>query len=282
MKQKELERQARLIQRLKRKNSRLNAELVVLRVASLLMAAVALVCAGTYFRNQYDYEKTKVELEEARTEIMNLESRNMFATGALYEAEKDLETLTHFADELDGQVATLTQKIEEQQEVLAEYEAREDLVSKYSFAMTRTDGTTTDISLDDIITLEKLVQEEGWGQDMTALVLAIAIHESQGKEKAKNSQSTATGLCQLLRGTGRYTYEVLMGNGSGTYDHSMAYNGTLNLEMAAHYLHYLYEFHGGNGTKVIDNYRGFHEPSYISWLNNRLRHLSISVSTMDI
>lgn len=92
-----------------------------------------------------------------------------------------------------------------------------------------------------------------WDLDPYVMV-GIIMTESRGNANAKNPSSTATGLCQMLRGTATTVYEDWLGHGKGTYNHSMAYNPELSIRMGCTYLGRLAKQKGL--YRAIQNYRG--------------------------
>lgn len=86
------------------------------------------------------------------------------------------------------------------------------------------------------------------------VMVGVIMTESRGHIRAHSSSSTATGLCQILRGTGRYVYEDWMGHGSGTYNHNMAYNPELNIKMGVCLLGTMAQQKGL--YRAIQSYRG--------------------------
>lgn len=153
-------------------------------------------------------------------------------------------------------------------EVLAEYNvlsSREELFDKYEYVL-KYNGNRTDVTYDQVKLAEELMLDKGYDPD---ILFSIIMVESKGVEKAQSSRSTAAGLGQFLSGTGKYTYETLMGNGKGTYNHSMAKNGTTNIKMMTAYLDYLFQKTDNDLFKSIKRYSGGNDTfvhKYISWM----------------
>lgn len=87
--------------------------------------------------------------------------------------------------------------------------------------------------------------------------------ESKYQVAAQNKNSTARGLGQILKDTGRRIYENVMGNGAGTYNHAMAYNGYTNIAIMVNYVAYLKENYG-NIKVMINGYSGDQSGGYYS------------------
>jgi hypothetical protein len=165
-----------------------------------------------------------------------------------------------------------------QQEELDELREREELYDKYDYAIIRTDGSRTDIDYTDIMTLEELAKQEGLGEDAVSLVLAISVNESKGFADVKNPNSSAAGLCGLLSSTAKYSYEVLLDNGKGTYKSSYVYDSLTNLEMALYYIAYLKENTNSN-YELLVAYRGMDDPHYMAVIQ---KYTGKSIYALDI
>lgn len=144
--------------------------------------------------------------------------------------------------------------------------SRKELYDKYEYIVMY-GGKRTDVTYKQIKIGEQLMMENGYDPN---ILFSIIMVESRGNASAKNVASSATGYGQFLTSTGRFVYEDLMKNGKGTYNHSMAKNGDLNIKMTAHYLDYLLSYHDNNLFNSIKNYSGRDTSGtnrYISWMN---------------
>lgn len=177
-----------------------------------------------------------------------------------------LEDTSSIAYELDIENESLVNQARELQETINTYEEREELFDKYEWAIIRSDNTRTDITYNRITSLEELAGEKGLSDDSVDLILALAMTESRGTESAANSESSARGLGQMLESTARFTYEKLMENGKGTYNHDMAFDGDINITMMCYYLDYLGIKYDDDITLVLKEYRGEENPEY----NNKI------------
>ena len=77
----------------------------------------------------------------------------------------------------------------------------EELFDKYEYAIIDKYENRTDITYEQILTLEDLVKE--YPINDTDLILSIIMTESRGIETAQNSESTAKGYGQLLNSTAK-------------------------------------------------------------------------------
>lgn len=123
-------------------------------------------------------------------------------------------------------------------------------------------GQRNDLNASLLYTLETECSKYGLDP---YVMLGVIMTESGGNANTKSSASTATGMCQILRGTGKYIYEDLMGHGKGTYNHSMAYNPDLNIRMGITYLGTLNQRYGLHGA--IRKYRGLEDNAYYRSIN---------------
>lgn len=112
-------------------------------------------------------------------------------------------------------------------------------------------GERNDMTVD----LFYLIETECAKYDLDPYVLVgLIMTESEGHIRAKNSSSTATGLCQILRGTGKFVWEDWLHHGAGSYDHSMAYNPEVNIKIGACLLGSMAQEKGL--YRAIQSYRG--------------------------
>ena len=192
-----------------------------------------------------------------------------------------LSDVSEIAYQLDQQNRTLNDDLNDALEKIKQYESREELFDSYEWALFRKDGSRTDISYNDIVTLEELVDEKDLSDNTVDLVLAMAMTESNGNANARNISSSAVGLGQFLSGTGRFVYTSLMGN--DVYNHQeTASNSETNLEMMVYYLEYLDVKNNHNIERVISCYRGIESPSYKYKINSYLAKNDLSLATIDI
>jgi hypothetical protein len=150
------------------------------------------------------------------------------------------------------------------------------LLDKYSYALYDSVGNRNDITADLLETLEESCAE--WNVEPD-LMLGVIMTESEGHANAKSSKSTATGFCQILKGTGKYVYEDILGNGKGTYNHSMAYNPELNIQMGVALMGTL-QRQKGSVYRALQGYRGKSDISgYVKSINSHIGKVGLSVSS---
>lgn len=257
---------------LKREFKKIKPILSINRIIKYLFVTFTVIlliwCSKLYMQN-------KILLEEnAQLYADNLECANQLN---MY-----IDTSLYFADmaiAMDDTNANLKNVISMQEEELMAYKQREELYDSYEWALYDKSGKRTDITYGQIQSLSDYCLGKGYSNDMVDLVLAIAMKESTGHEKAQNA-SGATGYCQLLNSTARFVYTELEGH--ETYTHDDALDGEKNLKMCADYLDYLYRYHGRDNIKMIDSYRGAHIQSYINVINSYLKNNDLDIYNIEI
>lgn len=213
---------------------------------------------------------------ELENRVANLESE-------LKNQKTEYEKLAKVSVDLDTQNKELVDQINSQNEELEKLEARAELYDKYEYAIVREDNTRTDITYEEIDTLESLAKERNMGEDAVTLVMAIAMNESDGIEDAKNPESTATGFGGLLAGTAEYIYETEMDNPEGSYNHKvMAKDGELNLEISLCLVDYLADLNDRNPIKTVNDYRGIKDKTYLSKLDKNLLKVNKTLRYLNI
>ena len=272
--------------RLKKKNNALTTQVSLLRMLVCLLFGVVLVCGVVIFVLAGKVVVDATSISELQAQVESLTEQKTELEATVKKAAEDLQKTSTICVTLQNQAISLGTTIKEQNEELAVFREREELYDKYEYAITRVeDGSRTDISYDNIKTIESIAEEEGMGSDTVTLVLALSMTESNGTATAKNSKSTATGLNQLLYGTAKYTYEDIMGNGKGTYMSSLALDPETNLTMAIYYVNWLSDNHDSN-YGVLKEYTGYETnaelTAYISKLNKYLGEVNLSFAKLDL
>lgn len=202
------------------------------------------------------------------------------ALNKIKELRNVIEAQYDIAENLNASIVELkednTSLAQDYDEIKAEYDIlkeREELYDKYSYAITY-NGERTDITYDHIKTLEELCDERGLSPH---LILSVGMLESKMNSDCKNSQSTARGAFQFLKGTGRFVYEDYLGYGKGSYDHSMAHDMDIAIQLAVGYFDYLQETRGGSGYAMIQGYSGSSDCGwYIDILNTHLSKVGLN------
>lgn len=196
---------------------------------------------------------TKVQLEEKTVALEDMvDVVRVLDEQAVQLMQEKTSAYEELASVQENAQATIDAANAELNEINAQLEEETRLKTEYAYALNY-GGQRTDITLAQLKTGEALCKEKGVNPH---LLFGIVMTESRGNAQAKNSCSTATGYGQFLKGTGKTVYEDMMGNGRGTYNHNMAYNGDLNITMMAYYLDDLLDSSGGNTASALKRYRG--------------------------
>ena len=258
-------------------------------VGLLISITVNYVRSTDAYRDLADINtRLSLDLDKANSRIssLNTEVSNLRSTIHTLETELESEVNTHEATklqlkklnnayvELSTQQDDLVADNKQLKKDIKTLEARKELYDKYSYAIIDKSGRRTDLSYDNIKTGEELAKENGIDPD---LVFGIMMTESGGDAKATNSKSTARGLGQVLRGTGKFVYEKVQGHGSGTYNHDMAFNPSTNISLVCSYLGYL-KSSGKSAYATIKSYRGVEPTAYIRTIDSYISKAGTSFS----
>lgn len=285
MEQERYDRMKRRVSSVRQENQSLRFKLTACLIAMVGLFVVSVVSIATLVVDNYSLRNDLTVASEKYDTLMadnqSLIAENQLLSSTYNDAVLILSDVSEIAYQLDQQNRTLNDDLNDALEKIKQYESREELFDSYEWALFRKDGSRTDISYNDIVTLEELVDEKDLSDDTVDLVLAMAMTESNGNANARNISSSAVGLGQFLSGTGRFVYTSLMGN--DVYNHQeTASDSETNLEMMVYYLEYLDVKNNHNIERVISCYRGIESPSYKYKINSYLANNDLSLATIDI
>lgn len=285
MEQERYDRMKRRVSSVRQENQSLRFKLTACLIGMVGLFVVSVVSIATLVVDNYSLRNDLTVASEKYDTLMadnqSLIAENQSLSSTYNDAVLILSDVSQIAYQLDQQNRTLNDDLNDALEKIKQYESREKLFDSYEWALFREDGSRTDISYNDIITLDELVDEKDLSDDTVDLVLAMAMTESNGNANARNISSSAVGLGQFLSGTGRFVYTSLMGN--DVYNHQeTASDSETNLEMMVYYLEYLDVKNSGNIERVISCYRGIESPSYKYKINSYLAKNDLSLATIDI
>lgn len=285
MEQERYDRMKRRVSSVRQENQSLRFKLTACLIGMVGLFVVSVVSIATLVVDNYSLRNDLAVASEKYDTLMadnqSLIAENQSLSSTYNDAVLILSDVSQIAYQLDQQNRTLNDDLNDALEKIKQYESREKLFDSYEWALFREDGSRTDISYNDIVTLEELVDEKDLSDDTVDLVLAMAMTESNGNANARNISSSAVGLGQFLSGTGRFVYTSLMGN--DVYNHQeTASNSETNLEMMVYYLEYLDVKNNHNIERVISCYRGIESPSYKYKINSYLAKNDLSLATIDI
>lgn len=285
MEQERYDRMKRRVSSVRQENQSLRFKLTACLIGMVGLFVVSVVSIATLVVDNYSLRNDLTIASEKYDTLMadnqSLIAENQSLSNTYNDAVLILSDVSEIAYQLDQQNRTLNDDLNDALEKIKQYESREELFDSYEWALFRENGSRTDISYNDIVTLEELVDEKDLSDDTVDLVLAMAMTESNGNANARNISSSAVGLGQFLSGTGRFVYTSLMGN--DVYNHQeTASDSETNLEMMVYYLEYLDVKNSGNIERVISCYRGIESPSYKYKINSYLAKNDLSLATIDI
>lgn len=206
------------------------------------------------------------EVEKLKAEIADLKKQN--------------NDLRYSVKELTTKAQDRMKFINEQNVALDEFRKRSELFNSYEIAILNTYNNRTDMTYDELEYLDNLCKEKGIP---TMMIVSMIKLESNFDPNLKSTESTAKGYMQVIKGTGKFTYENIMGNEKGSYDHSIADDPKTNLELGVTYIDYLFDVAKGDATEVIKRYSGWYSPygigdKYFEILN---KHMSFSGYSLD-
>ena len=285
MEQERYDRMKRRVSSVRQENQSLRFKLTACLIGMVGLFVVSVVSIATLVVDNYSLRNDLTVASEKYDTLMadnqSLIDENQSLSSTYNDAVLILSDVSEIAYQLDQQNRTLNDDLNDALEKIKQYESREELFDSYEWALFRENGSRTDISYNDIVTLEELVDEKDLSDDTVDLVLAMAMTESNGNANARNISSSAVGLGQFLSGTGRFVYTSLMGN--DVYNHQeTASDSETNLEMMVYYLEYLDVKNNHNIERVISCYRGIESPSYKYKINSYLAKNDLSLATIDI
>lgn len=285
MEQERYDRMKRRVSSVRQENQSLRFKLTVCLIGMVGLFVVSVVSIATLVVDNHSLRNDLTVASEKYDTLMadnqSLIAENQSLSSTYNDAILILSDVSQIAYQLDQQNRTLNDDLNDALEKIKQYESREELFDSYEWALFREDESRTDISYNDIVTLEELVDEKDLSDDTVDLVLAMAMTESNGNANARNISSSAVGLGQFLSGTGRFVYTSLMGN--DVYNHQeTASDSETNLEMMVYYLEYLDVKNNHNIERVISCYRGIESPSYKYKINSYLAKNDLSLATIDI
>lgn len=285
MEQERYDRMKRRVSSVRQENQSLRFKLTACLIGMVGLFVVSVVSIATLVVDNYSLRNDLTVASEKYDILMadnqSLIAENQSLSNTYNDAVLILSDVSQIAYQLDQQNRTLNDDLNDALAKIKQYESREELFDSYEWALFRKDGSRTDISYNDIVTLEELVDEKDLSDDTVDLVLAMAMTESNGNANARNISSSAVGLGQFLSGTGRFVYTSLMGN--DVYNHQeTASDSETNLEMMVYYLEYLDVKNNHNIERVISCYRGIESPNYKYKINSYLAKNDLSLATIDI
>lgn len=218
--------------------------------------------------------------------ILLIGSINSVINKNLYEDAESRYAKLHYKSVIqEERISELTNNIEDLEEDLQQLEVdyedynklkhRKELYDEYEYVLFDSTGKRTDMTYEYLEYGIDLMESEGIDPD---LLFSIIMVESEATEKATNSQSTARGFCQMLSSTGKSMYELL--GYTKPYNHDMAFDGKLNIEMGVKLISRNMEKYNGDVNKVLCLYTGS-TPVNERYLRKLNKYLSLGGTSLS-
>ncbi len=214
-----------------------------------------------------------VQINDLKQQVYVLETISNKYNKDVYEAMEINKVLSEQMETLKADNIALASEYDEMKVSYNELKERKELYDNYSYALMY-NGERTQLSYDELRTLESLAKEKGINPHVP---MAIGMVESKFNKECTTTNSTAKGYFQFLKGTGKFTYNNLMGRQDEYIHDVIAVDPDTSIQLVVHYLDYLYDTRDGNLYQVIKGYSGSPEPSwYIDIMNKYLNKVGLS------
>lgn len=210
-------------------------------IISLLLGVIlTLILSGLIFNairgNLIDHYETIITGYKTQLQENNARHSSQL-TYLEKQHDAEISEYENACSELEAQITTLNETISSRDETIEAYqqEAQADFntISKYWYVL-RDAPSNSGITIDHIRFADKVGRERNVNPH---LMWAIYEVESGWRSKCDSSSgSSARGLGQVLESTARRIWEVGLGHGKGTYNHSMAYDPYVNIEITTYYI----------------------------------------------
>lgn len=184
---------------------------------TVILAMLVISRVNVYYQNQ---------IAELNTQLVTFEEQKDAEIQAVRDdydviievLENDINELNTTISNLESQYSTLT----------TERDAAYSVINDYWYVF-KSAGDNSGITLDVILYMEEQCKRWNVSPDLMWHIIEI---ESGYTAKIDNSRgSGARGLGQVMPATGKSYWENILGYGSGTYTHEMAYDPYVNIEI---------------------------------------------------
>lgn len=263
----------------------LKSQILLCRIYSIIITSICCLLLIGYIKKNNDSVNEIAEMKinhnnqviALNTEFEALQKEYDYVFQELSSMSETINSLINISSILDEENSKLKIDNIELLSVIDVYQEREELFNKYEYALYDTAGKRTDITYEQLPTLEKLIEESCIPD--TDLILSMVMTESGGKEDAINSKSMAKGFGQFLDPTSKFVYTKLL-NKDG-WSSAVALDGDTNLQMTVAYMDYLIKFNNYNLVEVIKDYSGGEDiSSYVSSMNKYLSKVNKSFDSI--
>ena len=217
-------------------------------IMMLLISLMTIKIHSAYYESKMD------DMKEEYNAQLELKEKEYQAT---------LTTYTDRITELENEISVKNNQITKLEE---DRTADFATLQKYWYVFKEANsqgGVTTDL----IVYADQLGQEKDINPHLAWAIIDV---ESDYTSKIDSNRSTARGLGQFLESTARSIYENYLGHGAGTYNHSLAYDPYVNMDLIFEYLRYLKESYNGDIYEMLRRYSGSETNAYYTKVNNEM------------
>jgi len=163
--------------------------------------------------------------------------------------ENYINELNSSISKYDYENKSLETELEKRDVIISLFSQREELHDKYNYAIITNERT--DLTYGQIAFAEQEMISRNMDPN---LILELFKLESNFDETATSNFSTARGYGQFLGSTAKWIWEECLEN--GPYNHNMAFDGYVNIEMTAEYLGLNLQTYNGDIRKTLVAYNG--------------------------
>lgn len=235
----------------------------------IYISFIAGIIIGILLTTMINVWKIKNEREKQLEEILG-------NYDIIKEQKDELGIKTSLVRNLRLDLDSALKKISMLEKVLKELEVRKELYDKYEYILMY-NNERTDLTYDELQFGIEEMDKRGINPHLLTGVIYL---ESKGRRDCANSKSTARGYGQFIAGTGKWVYEQRFKR--GTYNHDMAFDGYLNIEMCAEYLGYLMDKNNGSVMNTLLDYNGRELGSvYYNIVNNIIKTSNIDLNQIE-
>lgn len=194
------------------------------------------------------------------------------------ELYSNINTLNYTIDDKNMKISDLNLEIGGRDDIISLFSQREELFNKYDHAL-YFGGKRTDITYDQLVFGINEMEKRGLDPN---LMFGLFKLETGFKEDMTSDLSSARGYGAFLGSSGKWVYEDLLKK-EDEYNHDMALNGYINMEMTAELLSWNMERYDGDIKKTLIAYNGNEiGPLYYDIINRYVsEHAGYSIYDME-
>ena len=243
---------------------------------TVLSIGLIILCLNFYLKLNKAEQKA-LDLQQQLDNASYSEDNYKLALEKIDDLSSDLISVLNSSKKIEEQNEKLAEQNQEYYEEMLSMEEESELISEYNYALINEMGERTDITPQQIIHLQDLLEDSEVND--VDLFLAWIMTESRGETYANADGSTAKGYGQFLDGTSKWVYTQLM-HQTGWYP-DIAYNGDVNMELMVSYVEWLYNKYDHDLFAAMREYRGEEDISgYVASIDSYLAKKGKSVATV--